>query len=149
MNKAFVKEQDQDDPFCPRCKSLGEAVSGETLDALVRRDLRGDISAPAYLCGSAGCEVVYFDLFGRVVGREGVLRTVYPKDAGAPLCACFGLTCEDVEADLSEGGVTRTRACIDQAKSDAARCLTTSPQGRSCLATVQGDYPKKKGEWQR
>ena len=34
-------------------------------------------------------------------------KPVYPKNPDAPICACFGLTRQDIEQDVSEGVVTR------------------------------------------
>lgn len=147
MNKAFVRENDSDATRCPRCQSLGQAVRTETLDAQILPPHRADIAQTGYYCPQADCPVVYFDVFERAVERPHVRSAGYPKDPTAPLCACFGLTEEDVEADLTEGGVTRTRQCVDRAKSPAAHCSTSAASGNSCIAAVQRFYLQRKAEW--
>jgi hypothetical protein len=84
--------------------------------------------------------VAYFDAFERSVLAADLRRPAYPKDPAAPLCACFGLTRADIEQDVAEGVVTRTRAAVAKAKSSAARCAELAADGRSCVAHVQKYY---------
>ena len=146
MNKAFTKEPDAIDSRCPRCGSPGSPVYRETLEAHLAPETLAQFTDSAFFCPFPRCPVVYFDLFDRVIEDRLVKTPVYPKDPSAPLCACFGLTEADVEADLREGGVARTRACVEQAKTPAAHCATASPSGRSCVAEVQRYYMKRRAE---
>ncbi len=146
MNKAFVKEQDSTEGRCPRCGSPGTAVFQATLQQHLAHAALENLTDSAFFCAQPRCPVVYFDLFDRVVEESAVKTPVYPKDPAAPLCACFGLTCDDVEQDIREGVVTRTRACVERAKSPAARCGTASPSGQSCTAEVQRYYMKRRAE---
>jgi hypothetical protein len=146
MNKAFVKEQDSTEGRCPRCGSPGTAVFQETLRAHLPPEALEHLTESAFFCSQPRCPVVYFDLFDRTVEESAVKTPVYPKDPTAPLCACFGLTREDVEEDIREGTVARTRACVERAKSPEARCATASPSGRSCIAEVQRYYMKLRGD---
>ena len=66
-----------------------------------------------------------------------LVKPVYPKDPAAPICACFGFTSEEIEADVREGVATRTRALIERAKSSAARCSQMAANGQSCVPAVQ------------
>jgi hypothetical protein len=84
--------------------------------------------------------VAYFDSFERFVLATDLSRFVYPKDPNAPVCACFGLTRQDIEQDVEEGSVTRTRAAVEKAKSPAARCAQMAANGRPCVAYVQKYY---------
>ncbi|HEY3966400.1 MAG TPA: hypothetical protein VGM05_17700 [Planctomycetaceae bacterium] len=145
MNKAFVKEQDSTAGRCPRCGSPGTVVYQSTLKAHLSPENLQHLTDSAFFCGQPRCPVVYFDLFDRVIEESAVNVPVYPKNPAAPLCACFGLTCEDVEEDIRDGVVTRTRACIERAKSKDAHCGTASPSGQSCIAEVQGYYMKHRG----
>ena len=86
-----------------------------------------------------------------VVEEAAVKTPVYPKNPEAPLCPCFGLTCEDVEQDIREGVVTRTRSCVERASveptmASEARCAIASPSGQSCVAEVQRYYMKRRSE---
>src|SRR4029078_11379110 len=137
MNKAVVKEQDSTEGRCPRCGSPGTVVFQETLQAHLPAAALENLTDSAFFCARPRCPVVYFDLFERVVEESAVATPVYPKNPAAPLCACFGLTCDDVEQDLRDGAVTRTRACVEKAKTSAARCAVAAPSGQSCITEVQ------------
>lgn len=143
MNKAFVREPDDTgDWHCPRCGSLGAPVEQPTLiEHLVPAALE-TLSDSAFFCPFPRCEVAYFDRFERVATTDKLLRAVYPKDLEAPMCACFGLTREDVEQDVREGGVTRVRALLAKSKSPAAHCTLLAADGRCCMPEVQRYFMK-------
>jgi hypothetical protein len=145
MNKAFVKEPDHQGGFCPRCGSLGSSVGRETIAALVRPDTSIDVADPAFFCGFARCEVVYFDEFDRVLTVDQMQRPIWPKDPTAPLCGCFGLTADDVERDVREGGVARVKAVVQKSAGPEADCIHRSADGKSCAAEVQRYYFKLRG----
>ena len=88
---------------------------------------------------------MYFDAFERVIVTDDLKRSVYPKDPDAPICACFGLTRQDIEADVREGVVTRVKAIIEKAKSGEARCTQTAANGQPCVAAVQKYYFQCRG----
>jgi hypothetical protein len=140
MNKAFVREPDQSVDYCPRCGSQGEPVGGETLDAYLTAEQRRQVAEPANFCPTPQCEVAYFDSFERMVLAADLRRPVYPKEPTAPICACFGLTRDDIEQDVHEGVTTRVKAVLEKSKSPAARCRQAAANGRSCVAYVQKYY---------
>lgn len=140
MNKAFVREPDQTADYCPRCGSKGESVGGDTLGTFLTDQQRRALAESASFCPSPKCEVVYFDRFERTVLITDITRPVYPKDAAAPICGCFGLTVEDIERDVREGVTTRTKAILEKAKSSDAQCRTMAANGRPCVAYVQKCY---------
>jgi hypothetical protein len=144
MNKAFLREPDQVDSRCPRCDSLGHPVGPQTLAAWLAPEVRQTLAESAYFCPHGQCPVVYYDDFGGKVDRAFVANPIPVKDLDAPLCACFGLTREDIEEDVDDGGVARTRAAVQRAQSADARCTTLAPNGRSCVPDVQGYYFKCK-----
>ncbi len=146
MNKAFVREADDIAPRCPACGSLGTEVLRDTLAAQIPEELRRQLTDSAWFCPFDRCEVVYFDAFDRRVSVEQIPTAIYPKDPTAPICACLGTTAEDIERDLDEGTVLRTRACVKFAQSPEARCVTASATGQSCEAEVQRYYMKRKAE---
>lgn len=147
MNKAFVREPDDTGALhCPACGSLGVAVVRENWQAHVKEAFASGLAETAFFCPYAKCDVVYFDMFERRVTTDMVRHPVYPKDPVAPICGCFGLTREDVQADIDEGGVTRVRALLAKAKSPEARCRTLAADGRSCVPEVQRTYMKLRGE---
>jgi transposase len=145
MNKAFVREPDGAAEYCPRCGSKGEPVGPETLRAYLTDEQRGQIASSANFCPSPNCKVAYFDSFKRVVLAADLPRPVFPKDSRAPVCACFGLTLDQIEHDAAEGNVTRVREIIEKARSPAARCTELAANGRPCTAYVQKCYLQSRG----
>ncbi|MEX2287161.1 MAG: hypothetical protein WD648_08740 [Planctomycetaceae bacterium] len=137
MNKAFVKDSEDSGNRCPKCGTAGPVVFPATLDAHIPAELRDRISSTAFFCPQPTCPVAYFDQFERTIVADGLLRPVYPKHPDAPICPCFGLTSEDIEADVQDGVVTRVREHLRRAQSDEAHCTTASPSGQSCIAAVQ------------
>lgn len=142
MNKAFVREPDSTVEHCPRCGSIGESVGSATLDALLKPECREKLGESASFCPSPTCPVAYFDQFERSATIEDLSRLVYPKDPAAPICPCFGLSCEEIEDEARAGEVTRVRGAIERAKSPEARCSQTAANGRSCVAEIQRYYMK-------
>lgn len=140
MNKAFIREPDRTTDYCPRCGSQGEQVGAGVLGFYLTDKQRRILAEPANFCPSPRCSVAYFDCFERFVLATELSRPIYPKDPTAPLCACFGLTRQDVEQDVDEGVVTRTRAAVEKAKSPDARCAQMAANGRPCVAYVQKYY---------
>jgi hypothetical protein len=140
MNKAFVREPDQTADYCPRCGSKGQQVGRETIQSYLGEGKTPTVADPADFCPSPQCTVAYFDAFERVILTGDLNRSVYPKDPDAPICACFGLTRQDIEADIREGVVTRVKAIIEKAKSAEARCAQMAADGQSCIAAVQKYY---------
>ncbi len=146
MNKAFVREPDETAALhCPACGSLGVAVQRETWQAHVKEDAGGGLAETAFFCPYASCDVVYFDMFERRVTSDALRHGVYPKDTAAPICGCFGMTCDDILADVREGVVTRVRELLAKAKSSEARCRTMAADGQSCVGEVQRYYMKQRG----
>ena len=99
----------------------------------------------AWFCGFYRCEVAYFNLFGGVVLMDELKTPVYPYDPNAPICACFGLTYDDIESDVSEGTPTRIRAVLARSKTENAPCHTLAADGRSCMGAVQELYMRLRG----
>jgi Zinc binding domain len=143
MNKAFVREPEDDGrAYCPRCRSLGQPVGPGPLDTHIRPASRLKMHDAAWFCGYPHCEVAYFNQFEAVVLIAELKSPVYPKDLDAPICACFGLNFEDVEADVQEATPTRIRALLAKSKTSAAHCETLAPNGKCCIGAVQELYMK-------
>jgi hypothetical protein len=141
MNKAFVREPDFDGrAYCPRCKSLGLPVEHGPLDRHIRPESRNKLGDTAWFCSFPRCDVAYFNLFEAIVTREELAAPVYPYDLDAPICACFGLTYDDVAADAAEPTPVRIRALLAKSKSPAARCVELAADGRCCMTAAQELY---------
>lgn len=145
MNKAFVREPDTTEVLCPRCGAAGATVLRAAFETNVPPDARRALAATTYFCATPTCPVAYFDAFEATVLTEALNHPVYPKDPRAPLCACFGLTIDDVEEDLAEGTPTRIRELLAKSKTPEARCQELSATGHSCIADVQRCYFKLRG----
>ena len=117
MNKAFIREPDPTDDYCPRCGSKGEPVGSETLKSYLNAEQMQTLAQPANFCPSPQCQVVYFDAFERAISTADIPRPVYPKDPTAPICPCLGLTEADIEQDVQDGVKTRVKAAIAKANS--------------------------------
>ncbi len=144
MNKAFVREPDDTGAgYCPRCGSLGTPVTAETLQAQLGPEAT-HLADAAYYCPFPKCEIAYFDAFEQTVSADKLRRPAYPKDPTAPICNCFGFTVAEIDADLREGGVTRTKAMLARTKSPEAHCATTQPDGHSCAAEIQRYYMRSR-----
>lgn len=150
MNKAFVREPDPSDTLhCPQCGSLGVLVPPATLDAQIQPAKRSQLGATAYYCPFADCKTAYFDAFERSIGVDECVSPLYPKALDAPICACFGFSREEIEADLHEGVVTRTRAAVARAKESTRECIARSATGQSCVAEIQRYYMRRQQELRR
>jgi hypothetical protein len=147
MNKAFVREPEDDGrAYCPRCKSLGVPVESGPLDAHIRPEARGKMRDAAWFCGFPRCDVAYFNQFEAVVTMDELNAPVYPYDPDAPICACFGLTYDDVEADVEGGAPMRIRALLAKSKSPAANCQILAADGRCCMSAVQELYMRLRSQ---
>jgi hypothetical protein len=147
MNKAFTREPDLDGRvYCPRCSSLGIPVIRTTLDHHVNEPLRQSLGDAAWFCDFALCDIVYFDQFGRSVTIDELSSSIYPKDPAAPICACFGFTLEDLEADVEQGVPVRIRELLAKSQSSNAQCQTLAADGRCCMREVQRLYLKRLAE---
>jgi len=144
MNKAFIREPEFDGrAYCPQCGSLGTPVNKATLDHHVQQHARSRLGDSAWYCNSARCGVAYFDLFERLIAVSELQSPVYPKDAAAPICACFGFMLEDIDADARQGIPTRIRELLAKSKSSDAQCHTLAADGRCCMREVQRLYMRR------
>jgi hypothetical protein len=141
MNKAFVREPDFDGrAFCPRCGTLGLPVEHGPLDRYVRPESRGKLGDTAWFCNFPHCDVAYFNLFEAVVLVDELRQPVYPFDLDAPMCACFGLSYDDVAADARDEKPLRIRELHAKSQTPEARCEELAADGRCCMGVVQELY---------
>src|SRR5688500_16963770 len=69
--KAFVKEPEMDGrAYCPRCGTLGIAVSAGPLDTHIQLASRAKMHDAAWFCSFPQCEVAYFNVFETVRSEE-------------------------------------------------------------------------------
>lgn len=150
MNKAFVREPDFDGrAYCPQCGSLGLPVEHGPLDRHIQPESRNKLGDTAWFCSFPRCDVAYFNLFEAVVLRTELAAPVYPHDLDAPLCACFGLTYDDVESDARGPAPLRIRELLAKSQSPAAQCEQLAADGRCCMAAVQELYQRLRAAAER
>jgi hypothetical protein len=146
MNKAFVREPDDTGQrHCPRCQSLSVTLRRETYLEHLQPEAAERLADVAYFCPFPSCDVVYFDDYERLALVSELKHPVYPKDLDAPMCACFGLTRDDIEDEVRAGSVQRIREVVLKAKTPEAHCHTASPSGQPCVGEVQRYYMKLRG----
>ncbi len=147
MNKAFVREPDSDARVpCPGCKSPGSAVGNGPVEIYVPAELRIQLLDAAWCCENALCEVVYFNMFEQTVRVAELTCSVYPYDINAPICACFGFTYDDCEADVREGQPTRIRSLLAKSQSPEAKCAAIAANGQCCMKEVQRLFMKLRSD---
>ena len=61
MNKAFVREPDTTETFCPKCGAAGVPVPWVTVEHHVPVEKRRGLTASSLFCMTPSCEVGYFD----------------------------------------------------------------------------------------
>lgn len=150
MNKAFVREPDDDGrSYCPRCKTLGAPVNSGALDTHIRPESRSKMVDAAWFCGFPRCDVAYFNQFGSVVLMDELKAPVYPYDANAPICACFGLTYDDVIADVDDTIPNRIRSVVARSKAGESECYKLAADGKSCIGALQELYMRLKSQTTR
>lgn len=141
MNKAFVREPEDDGKaFCPQCGTLGVAVGAGPLDVHIHGEYRAKMHDAAWFCPFGRCDVAYFNQLEAVVLADELKSPVYPKDLDAPICACFGFTYDEVEADVRDGKPERIRELLAKSQSPDAHCRLLSADGRCCMSTVTELY---------
>lgn len=146
MNKAFVREPEFDGrTFCPRCGSQGVPVGPGPLDTHLQPAARARFAESGYYCAFARCDVVFFTALERIATVQELQRPAYPYDLDAPICACFGLTYDDVQADVDEGSPRRIREIVRRAATPEAHCAKCALDGQCCLAEVQKLYIRLRG----
>lgn len=143
MNKAFVREpEDTGKAFCPLCGTLGIAVGAGPMDVHIQEEFRAKMHDAAWFCPFGRCDVAYFNQMESFVSVAELKSPVYPKDLDAPICACFGFTYDEVEADVRDGKPTRIRALLAKSKSPEAHCKLLAADGRCCMSAVTELYTR-------
>jgi hypothetical protein len=119
-------------------------VTPQTLAAHVAPTAVESLAEPAYFCSGDTCAVAYFDLLERTIATAAAHGLPWPKDSSGTLCACYGLTVDDVDRDLAEGVPTRVREVVRKAGEPGAACGVRSADGRTCVARVQRYYMQRR-----
>jgi len=145
VNKAFCREPDAvEPPRCPRCGGVGVQVTAATLAA--HTAAHDGLAEPAFHCGTDTCDVAYFDLLERSIPTSLARGLFWPKDLDAPLCACHGLSPDDVDEAVLSGDLDRVREVVRSATAPDAQCGMLAADGRPCAARVQRLFVRRRQE---
>ena len=79
----------------------------------------------------------YYTAWGHTYPARELQSPAFPKDPSAPLCPCFHILPDVIEAEAAQGEKTTIQRLIKRAESDEARCVETSPNGKSCVAEAR------------
>lgn len=148
MSRAFVKEAEEHDPRCPApdgCGGIGQPVADTTLVAQLGAEAAAHFHAQAFYCPDPHCPVAYFDGFGTRVPSTALKTHAWPKHAGAPVCACFGVTAEQIEEWAHSGDKAKMRELLARVEGPEARCAVRAPDGRSCEPELRRVFLKALG----
>lgn len=128
---------------CPSCGESGVPVAGitprNTLKIEGRRRL--DTQADYFFCGTANCDVVYFqqndkqcfltsDCINRVASKDESPET--------PLCYCFKILKGEVLDEIAHDGASDVIARIERRMQEGKGCFCekVNPSGSCCIPDV-------------
>ena len=100
-------------------------MGSDTVQAHLLPAAQGLLGDPAYFCPTDSCPVAYYDLWERSIPAEEACGLFWPKDPAGPLCACHGLTCDDVDldiADIARAGTGRDLAKVVDGEHQDTSC---------------------------
>ncbi len=140
MSRAFIKEPETTGPCCPSppgCGGTGVTVSRVTLQARLGPAAAARFGDEAWFCPDPACAVAYFDARRERAMCGELLAPAWPKHAGAPLCACFGVSRQALEDFARRGDKAGMRAFLERAASAVAHCSTSAADGRSCATEAR------------
>ncbi len=130
-----------DNPTCPMNSQVTAPVGRQTLESLVRPEIKAELTAQSYFfCDAPDCDTVYVSALGdhlitkdQLTVRVGIKET----DDPIPLCYCFGYDRKDVRADIRRKGDTDIQEIITaRMRAGECTCEVTNPSGECCLGTV-------------
>lgn len=128
---------------CPVSGTPCRAVGHHTIEALLKPSAKPRLAQEGswFFCPDADCDVVYFDLPGKIVFRRDDLTVRVgskEREAPRPLCYCFGHTAESLQAEIeSTGTCTVAERITAEVQAGRCRCEVTNPSGRCCLGEIR------------
>jgi hypothetical protein len=136
---------------CPACGNKGRRVSPVTPASLLRPSAAARLDAsPLRFCGSAECEVVYFDEAHAITFVADDLTVAVFQKASDParlVCYCFDVSVASIEDDVRRSGDSDAPTAIAaKCKAGLDTCERTNPQGSCCLGNVREVVKRAQGE---
>ena len=134
----IIKNQDS---LCPVCGQKGRSVQIFTIRSLLKEQLSSAILNEDYsFCLNPECNTVYFSATKDSIFQKHDLKIrVGLKEKTQPrtLCYCFGITIEDVHAEIREKGKSTIESDIsEKVEAGLCHCEDANPEGRCCLGRV-------------
>ncbi len=130
--------------ICPTCGQKGKPVGAETINALVRPELRPDSGFPGgYYCPNPQDATLYFFDGAQVpISKEDVLVRVGFKESGAPqmVCYCFEHTKDAIQEDWAHGESRIEARIREKVAAGSCSCEVKNPKGKCCLGDVRAAY---------
>ncbi len=145
MSRAFVKETDDREPRCPVCTGRGVPVTRVTIAALAGEPAAARLGAETFCCDVPSCEIAWFDGVGARVRVDELRAPPWPKDPSAPVCACFGVGADQIEAWGARADTAAVKALLERVKGTSARCATKAFDGSSCEPHVRKIFLRARG----
>ncbi len=141
MAKCCVIQHTGDPPTCPMNGHLLKAVGKNTVESLIKPDLKADVlPQPYYFCNAPDCDTVYVSALGdhlitkeMLTVRVGIKETEDP----IPLCYCFKYERADVWKDVRQKNHTDIDTIIrHRVKAGECWCEEANPSGGCCLGEI-------------
>src|SRR2546427_6886515 len=126
---------------CQRCGTRGQAITRQTIEALLIPVARANLKDGTYFFDrSPDCEVVYFSNERDSYFTKRDLRVrvgIKESDPPIPICYCFGHTVESARSEIQATGRSTVAARITkEIQAGNCACEVTNPSGRCCLGEV-------------
>jgi hypothetical protein len=127
---------------CPANGLTGQRVDRQTLQSLLRIDLRLLTEKTYWFCPDSSCSVAYFSDSGSLTfSNEQVRVPIWQKqrdDAAALICYCFKFTNQTLQDEiLQTGSSTLPEQITAGIQQGFCACNITNPQGSCCLGNVR------------
>ncbi len=122
---------------CPQCHKKAKGVLAKTVEALVSRESRSNLSCfdGFYYCKTPSCKTIYFR-GATILTQKDISVVVGLKDNATPatVCYCFEWTKEKIKAELEKTGKTVALENIKaKMENPGCSCEVLNPSGGCCL----------------
>ena len=134
----------QEAGLCPSCSERGKPVNAETINALVKPELKPEGGfSDGYYCPNPLDATLYFFADGHSLTKDDLIVRVGFKESGPPqlVCYCFEHTREAIQTDFQNHGASNIEANIrEQVAAGSCSCEFKNPKGKCCLGDVRAAY---------
>ncbi len=130
---------------CSTCGQKGKPVGAETINALVRPELKptGGFTDGYYCPNPDDPTLYFFPEGGQTLSKDDVTVRVGFKEAEPPrlVCYCFEHTREEIQQDFLRQGESTIEADIrEKVAAGLCSCEVKNPKGKCCVGDVRAAY---------